>query len=83
MKVGKIMLEFVKNMLEYAATKNGINYNKMQEYCKMYASDRRYKPYFAGATCSSAWNESGFIVYRGMRYYYRQNGENSVIVEKA
>lgn len=77
------MLKFVKNMLEYASTKNGINYEKMQEYCKMYASDRRYKPYFAGATCTWAWNESGFIVYRGMKYYYRQNGENSVIVEKS
>ena len=77
------MLEFVKNMLEYAATKNGINYEKMKEYCKMYTSDRRYKPYFAAKTCTWSWNESGFIVYRGRKYHYRQNGGNSVIVEKS
>ena len=28
------MKKFVKNMLEYASTKNGINYDKMQEYCQ-------------------------------------------------
>ena len=77
------MKKFVKNMLEYASTKTGINYNKMQEYCKMYASDRRHKPYFAGSTCSWNYNQNGFIVYRGTKYYFRQCGQDLVYVEFA
>lgn len=74
------MLDFVKRMLEYASERNGISYNKMQEYCKMYASDKRFKPYFLGATCSWSWNQNGFIVYRGVKYYFHQH-ENYVAVE--
>ena len=75
------MLEFVKNMLEYASDKKGISYEKMQEYCKMYASDRRYVVYLSASTVSWNYNQSGIIKYRGVRYYYRQSGLNSVLVE--
>lgn len=77
------MLGFMKKMLEYSSTKNGISYNKMQEYCKMYASDKRYKPCFNACTCSWNFNQTGYITYRCIRYYYMQNGENSVLVEIA
>lgn len=77
------MLEFIKKMLEYSSEKNGISYKKMQEYCNLYASDRRYKPYLNACTCSCYFNQTGYITYRYMRYYYMQNDKNSVLVEIA
>lgn len=74
-------MNFIKNMLEYASTKTGINYEKMCTYCKLYASDKRYKPMFKAATCTWSYNETGIISYRGRDYYYRQDGINNVIVE--
>lgn len=65
-------MEFIKNMLEYASEKTGINYNKMVEYCKLYASDRRCKPFFLSSTCSWSWNNSGIIKYKNSKYYYNQ-----------
>ena len=71
---------FVENMLKYASEKNGINYDKMIEYCKIYASDKRYKPKFLASTCTWSYNQSGIIRYKGGEYYYRQEGDK-VFVE--
>lgn len=58
---------FIKNMIEYAKTKNGINYNLMIEYCNNYAADKRYKPFILASTTSG---KSGILKYRGYKYYW-------------
>ena len=77
------MNHFVKNMLLYSINKNGLNYNKMLEYCNMYSCDRRYKPFILTSTCAYAYcNHSGIIRYMNCEYYYRFIDKDNVVIER-
>lgn len=76
-------MKFLKNMLLYSITKTGLNYDKMLEYCKIYAADRRYKPFIlASVTAYSYCNQSGIIRYMGCEYYFKFTNKDNVIVER-
>lgn len=74
-------MNFIKNMLKYASEKKGINYNKMVEYCRNNANDKRYKPRFISSTTSWGYNQTGIIEYKKQRYYYKQYKTDVIIKE--
>lgn len=73
------MDNFVRKMLLYSINKNGLDYNRMLEYCNMHSCDRRYKPFILACTCAY---RSGIIRYMNCEYYYSFIDKDNIVIER-
>jgi hypothetical protein len=65
------MKQLIERAMQSGATATGYNLEAANLYLKAHA-DGRYKLFPLAATATWAYNQTGIVQYRGIKYYFTQ-----------